>query len=117
MSHHRHGFFRYISVPLRYPDGRFFGTLCAIDPNPARINTPQVVCMFTLFADLIGFHLDAYERLHASESALRDARRTWSRTPWRTATARAHGGDVIVMSDDQLTVFTLRFPVRNAVAA
>ncbi len=67
----KYGFRSYISVPLRYPDGRFFGTLCAIDPRPARIETPETVGMFTMFADLIGFHLDAYERLHASESALR----------------------------------------------
>jgi signal transduction histidine kinase len=69
-----YGFKSYISVPLRYPDGRFFGTLCAIDPNPARLNTPANVGMFTMFADLIGFHLDSYNRLHASESALSEER-------------------------------------------
>ena len=43
---------------------------CAIDPRPARLNTPEIVGMFTMFADLIGFHLDSYERLNASERAL-----------------------------------------------
>lgn len=70
-----YGFQSYISVPLRYPDGRFFGTLCAIDPKPARVSTPEVVGMFTLFADLIGFHLETHERLHASETELTEQRR------------------------------------------
>lgn len=68
------GFRAYISVPLRYPDGRFFGTLCASDRHPARVNTPETVGMFTMFAELIGFHLDSYNRLHASESALTEER-------------------------------------------
>jgi signal transduction histidine kinase len=67
-----YGFQSYISVPIRYPDGRFFGTLCALDPRPARVNTPEVISMFMLFADLIGFHLDAHERLASSERALSD---------------------------------------------
>ena len=58
-----YGFQSYISVPIYRPDGRFFGTLCAIDPRPARLNTPETVGMFKLFADLIGFHLDVQERL------------------------------------------------------
>ena len=29
-----YGLQSYISVPIVLPDGRFFGTLCAIDPNP-----------------------------------------------------------------------------------
>jgi signal transduction histidine kinase len=67
-----YGFQSYISVPIKYPDGRFFGTLCAIDPRPARVDTPETIGMFTLFADLIGFHLDAHERLAASARALSD---------------------------------------------
>ncbi len=69
-----YGFQSYISVPITRPDGRFFGTLCAIDPRPARLKTGQTVGMFKLFADLIGFHLDAQERLAASEKALLDER-------------------------------------------
>jgi signal transduction histidine kinase len=76
-DHHtplKYGFQSYISVPIRRPGGQFFGTLCAIDPKPIRVNTPEVVGIFTLFADLIGFHLDAQDRLTASEAALLDAR-------------------------------------------
>jgi signal transduction histidine kinase len=71
-----YGFQSYISMPIYRPDGRFFGTLCAIDPRPARLNTPETVGMFKLFADLIGFHLDVQERLRASEKALLDERET-----------------------------------------
>ena len=66
----RYGFQSYISMPIRLPDGSFFGTLCAIDPRPARVSTPAVVGMFKMFADLIGFHLDAQRRL-AEGDALR----------------------------------------------
>jgi len=71
-----YGFKSYISLPILRKDGSFFGTLCAIDPNPARVNTPQTVGMFRLFADLIGLHLDTQDRLEASEAALNDARAT-----------------------------------------
>lgn len=65
-----YGFQSYISMPIRRPDGTFFGTLCAIDPRPARLTKPETIGMFKLFADLIGFHLDAQERLATSEAAL-----------------------------------------------
>lgn len=40
-------------------DGSFFGTICAIDPKPAKLNSPEIINMFKLFADLISFHLNA----------------------------------------------------------
>jgi len=71
-----YGFESYISVPIILPGRGFFGTLCAIDPRPARVNTPHVIGMFNLFAELIAFHLDAQERLAASAASLSDERRT-----------------------------------------
>ena len=71
-----YGFQSYISVPIRRANGTFFGTLCAIDPRPMKLNTPETVGMFKLFAELIGFHLDAQERLATSEAALLDERQT-----------------------------------------
>jgi signal transduction histidine kinase len=68
-----YGFQSYISVPIRYR-GEFFGTLCAIDPRPARVEAPEVVATFELFADLLGRHMDAEQRLAESEAALIDAR-------------------------------------------
>src|SRR5579863_9595277 len=60
-----YGFQSYISVPLLLPDGSFFGTLCAVDTKPTRINTPGAVGMFKLFAELIGLHLAAHYREEA----------------------------------------------------
>lgn len=71
-----YGFQSYISVPIVRPDGRFFGTLCAIDPRPAHLNTTETIGMFNLFAELIAFHLDAQERVRLSETALLDERET-----------------------------------------
>lgn len=71
----RYGFQSYISVPIRRASGTFFGTLCAIDPQPAKLSTPETIGMFQLFADLLGFHLDAQERLASSEAALLGERR------------------------------------------
>jgi signal transduction histidine kinase len=70
-----YGFQSYVSVPIRLPEsGAFFGTLCAIDPRPSRVDRPETVEMFRLFADLIAMHIDSQRRLDASEAALLDAR-------------------------------------------
>jgi signal transduction histidine kinase len=69
-----YGFQSYISMPITLSDGSFFGTLCAIDPKPRMLNTPAVVGMFQLFAELIAFHLDAHERVARSEARLSDER-------------------------------------------
>jgi signal transduction histidine kinase len=71
-----YGFESYISVPIVLTNGRFFGTLCAIDPNPRRLNTPEMIGMFKLFAELIAYQLDAAEQLATSEASLFDERRT-----------------------------------------
>jgi signal transduction histidine kinase len=63
-------------VPIVRRGGQFFGTLCAIDPKPARVDTPAVRGMFKLFAEMIAFHLDANERLADSEASLLDERHT-----------------------------------------
>ncbi len=79
LRHHTpamYGFQSYISMPIVLPDGTFFGTLCAIDPNPARLNNPETIGMFKLFAELIGFHLSASEQLAISEATLLDERKT-----------------------------------------
>ncbi len=67
-----YGLRSYISVPIVTEDGRFFGTLCAISPEPARLNTPATVGMFTLFADLIAMHLDARDSVAGLERAVTD---------------------------------------------
>ena len=72
----KYGIQSYISMPITLPGGEFFGTLCAIDPRPARINTPEIINTFKLFAELIAFHLDADRRIKLSEDALLDERET-----------------------------------------
>jgi signal transduction histidine kinase len=67
-----YGFQSYISVPIFRKDGSFFGTLCAIDPKPHRLNTPEILGMFTLFTDLISFHLQAIEQVSMMESKLKN---------------------------------------------
>lgn len=66
-SHHtpaQYGFQSYISLPIFTKDGSFFGTLCAIDPNPALLNTPEIINMFKTYAQLIAFHLDEPDMAH-----------------------------------------------------
>ncbi len=65
-----YGLRSYISVPIVLSNGQFFGSLCAIDPNPAKVNNPQVLGAFRLFAELIGHHLDADERLKLTQDML-----------------------------------------------
>jgi GAF domain-containing protein len=64
-AHHptpaKYGFQSYISIPIICRDGTFFGTLCAIDPKPAKVNNVQTIGLFKLFAELISFHLDMVE--------------------------------------------------------
>ena len=54
-----YGFQSYIAIPIVMPDGTLFGTLCAIDPKPRMLTTPEIIGSFKLFAELIAFHLDA----------------------------------------------------------
>jgi len=64
-NHHTpvmYGFQSYISVPIVQQDGRFFGTLCAIDPKPSILNNTEIVGMFKTYASLISFYLAAAER-------------------------------------------------------
>jgi signal transduction histidine kinase len=78
-NHHtplQYGIQSYISMPIFLRDGTFFGTLCAIDPRPAKLKNPQVIGMFNLFANLIAFHLEANTSVENSNADLVDARQT-----------------------------------------
>jgi len=65
-----YGFQSYISVPIVLADGSMFGTLCAIDPRPARLKNPETIGMFKLFAELIASQLNSASSLAASEAVL-----------------------------------------------
>lgn len=65
-----YGLKSYISEPIILANGSFWGTLCAIDPNPAKIKNPQVLGAFKLFAELIAHHLDADLKLKTTQETL-----------------------------------------------
>lgn len=73
-----YGFQSYVSFPINLPSGEFFGTLCAIDPAPRELRSSQTLLTLTLFAELIGQHLDAARKL-AQTQRLLDERRDWER--------------------------------------
>ncbi len=81
-SHHHtplmYGFQSYISMPIIRKNGSFFGTLCAIDPKPHHVSSPAVTGMFSLFADLISFHLQAIETFRESETLILEERNKFS---------------------------------------
>lgn len=71
-----YGFQSYISIPVLRTDGSYFGTLCALDPNPANLSNTATVTSLTLFSQLITKHLETENRLSASQSALTGERET-----------------------------------------
>lgn len=78
VNHHTprlYGFQSYISVPIFLKSGEFFGTLCAIDPKPAKLNDAKIIGMFNLFTDLISFHLQSTDLLDQSNFAVQELSR------------------------------------------
>lgn len=69
-----YGFQSYISFPIYRKDGRFFGTLCAIDLEPAKLDNQETKELFALYTQLISFHLDAIEELKEVSSSLKEER-------------------------------------------
>ena len=66
----------YISVPIILPDGDYFGNLCAIDPQPARVSEPRVVSMFTRFAELIAIEISNHRANSEQAAELLEERST-----------------------------------------
>lgn len=78
-NHHtprQYGFESYISIPIFRRDSSFFGTLCALDPLPAKLSDPGIVATFENFARLIGLQLDLQDDLRRKEEELADADRS-----------------------------------------
>ena len=72
-AHHtplQYGFQSYISMPIILADGSFFGTLCAIDPEPRKLNNPETIATFSLFAELISTQLAMQDALDDSVTSL-----------------------------------------------
>jgi GAF domain-containing protein len=49
-----YGFKSYCAFPVYLDDGSFFGTLCAIDPEPRHVDDDAIVAMFTELAKRVG---------------------------------------------------------------
>ncbi|MCJ0971798.1 ATP-binding protein [Pseudomonas sp. PS1] len=78
-NHHTprlYGFESYISTPIFRSDGSFFGTVCALDPLPAKLSEAVVLPMMESFARLLAMQLESEARFEATEAALFDARQT-----------------------------------------
>ncbi|UZR95979.1 GAF domain-containing sensor histidine kinase [Chondrinema litorale] len=78
-NHHtpaQYGFLSYISYPIFRKDGRFFGTLCAIDPEPAKLDNKEIRDLFELYTQLIAFHLDKIEEIETLNTSLQQERDT-----------------------------------------
>ncbi|BFM38103.1 sensor domain-containing diguanylate cyclase [Synechocystis sp. LKSZ1] len=67
----------YVGVPLTYKDGRLFGTLCAIDPQPQTetlaAELPLVELLARLLSSLLSFSLEVAEQARQAERACTDA--------------------------------------------
>jgi signal transduction histidine kinase len=68
-----YGFESYASIPIFRSNGDFWGTLCAIDPLPAKLDDPTTLQTLELFAQLISSQLEIEESLQRSGSDLLDA--------------------------------------------
>lgn len=49
-----YGFKSYCSFPVYLDDGSFFGTLCAIDPEPRSVSDDEIVELFADYATRVG---------------------------------------------------------------
>ncbi len=71
-----YGFQSYFSIPIFRPDGFYFGTLCGLDPEPARLSEGATVEALTLFAELVSRQLESERSLNAANTALVSERDT-----------------------------------------
>ncbi len=76
-QHHTPRIYRfesYISVPVLRTDGRFFGTICALDPEPAALKGSAIQPMMESFARLLSLQIESEENAQRTERALREER-------------------------------------------
>lgn len=66
----------YIAVPILRTDGRFFGTLCALDPNPAPLKASTIQSTMESFARMLALQIEAEENLQRTEAAQIKERKT-----------------------------------------
>ncbi len=64
----------YASVPIKLPNGDYFGNLCAIDARPHKLREPKTIGMFELFAQPIALQLESDRQREHVETLLMDER-------------------------------------------
>jgi signal transduction histidine kinase len=64
----------YISVPIFRTDGRFFGTLCALDPLPAQLKSSTSQSTMESFARMLALQIEVEENQQHTELALKQER-------------------------------------------
>lgn len=64
----------YISVPVYRQDGSFFGTICALDPEPFALKNSAVQPMVEGFARLLSVQIEHEEQAQRTEHALQQER-------------------------------------------
>ena len=70
------GYQSYFSIPIFRPDGAYFGTLCGLDYEPARLTGGPLVPAITLFAELISCQLETERSLREARTSLFSERET-----------------------------------------
>src|SRR5690606_16615716 len=76
-NHHTprmYGFESYISIPVYRPSGEYFGTLCGLDPLPAKLKNTAVISSMSMFAQLLSMQLDAENKHAITRQDLSDER-------------------------------------------
>lgn len=66
----------YISVPVFRTDGRFFGTICALDPNPADLRSSSIRSTMESFARVLSLQIEAEEAALHTQAQLQEERGT-----------------------------------------
>ncbi len=72
-NHHTPKMYRfesYITIPVFRTDGAFFGTLCALDPEPASLKDSPIQSTMESFARLLSLQIEAEENLQRTEIEL-----------------------------------------------
>ncbi len=64
----------YISVPVFRTNGQFFGTICALDPNPTELKSSTIQSTMESFARVLSLQIEAEENLLHTEAALQEER-------------------------------------------
>jgi signal transduction histidine kinase len=71
-----YGFQSYFSIPILRTDGSYFGTLCGLDPEPARLSDSVTASTMHLFAELVSKQLETDTKLVETRADLLSERET-----------------------------------------